>query len=153
MSYNGFMIRPALPADGGALKALMLAYIVDFYGSPRPDDGKLDVLIAELQNGRISRKWVAADEAGRLVGFVTLYYTYSTFRAQKVAIMNDLYVAVPFRGTEVAASLFAAIREFAKQDGCAYLGWETAADNARAQYFYEKMGGERGSWVTYSIDL
>jgi GNAT superfamily N-acetyltransferase len=153
MSYNGFMIRPALPADGGALKALMLACIVDFYGSPRPDDGKLDVLIAVLQTGRVGRQWVAADDAGRPVGFVTLYYTYSTLRAQKAAIMNDLHVTAPFRGTGVAASLFAAIRGFAKQDGCAYLGWETAADNARAQRFYEKMGGERGSWVTYSIDL
>jgi ribosomal protein S18 acetylase RimI-like enzyme len=53
----------------------------------------------------------------------------------------------------VASALFAAIRGFAKQDGCAYLGWETAASNVRAQRIYEKMGGERGSGVTYSIDL
>jgi hypothetical protein len=37
--------------------------------------------------------------------------------------------------------------------GCAFLSWETAADNARAQRFYDKMIGIRGSWVSYSIDL
>jgi hypothetical protein len=35
MSHNGFTIRPAAPADGDALKALMLAYIVDLFGAVR----------------------------------------------------------------------------------------------------------------------
>jgi GNAT superfamily N-acetyltransferase len=152
MSYNGFMIRPALPAAERSRRSCLLTSWTR-YGSSKPDDGKLDVLISELQTGRIGRQWVVADDAGRVVGFVTLYYTYSTLRAQKAAIMNDLYVAAPFRGTGVAASLFAAIRGFVKQDGCACLGWERAADNARAQRLYEKMGSERRSWVTYSIDL
>lgn len=159
-----YRIRPAEPGDREQLRTLMLAYIVDFYRSPRPDDEKLDTLIDELLQGRIGRQCVAETEseqgagAGygygrRLVGFVTLYYTYSTLRAQKAAIMNDLYVDAGFRGAGVAQDLFAAIRDFCRKDGCAYLSWETAADNSRAQRFYEKMGGERGNWLNYSIDL
>ncbi|MFC0215543.1 GNAT family N-acetyltransferase [Paenibacillus chartarius] len=150
---NDYRVRAAEPGDRAPLKELMLAYIVDFYGSPRPADEKLDALMDELLQGRIGRQWVAEDTAGRLVGFVTLYYTYSTLRAQKAAIMNDLYVSADYRRAGVAADLFAAIRSFARADGCAYLGWETGADNVRAQRFYEKMGGERGTWLTYSIDL
>ncbi|KIL39706.1 hypothetical protein SD70_18285 [Gordoniibacillus kamchatkensis] len=159
-----YSIRPAEPGDREQLKALMLAYIVDFYRCPRPDDDKLNALVDELLLGRIGRQWVAetVPEAGaeagagngrRLIGFVTLYYTYSTLRAQKAAIMNDLYVDGEFRGSGAAQDLFAAIRDFCRQDGCAYLSWETAADNFRAQRFYEKMGGQRGNWLTYSIDL
>lgn len=91
MSLTTYTIRPAASADLEQLKPLMLEYIVGFYGRPHPGDDKLDKLIAMLLEGREGRQWVAESE-GRLVGFTTLYYTYSTLRAQKAAVMNDLHV-------------------------------------------------------------
>lgn len=152
MNAEAYTIRPAVPADRDGLKALMLEYIVEFYESPHPGDDKLDRLLDMLFEGRDGRQWVAESD-GRVLGFTTLYYTYSTLRAQKAAVMNDLYVRPELRGTGAATELFEAIRSFAAEERCAYLGWETAADNDRARKFYEKMGGTCGSWVTYSIDL
>lgn len=152
MSAAAYTIRPAIPADLEQLKTLMLEYIVDFYSCPHPGEDRLDNLLAMLFEGRDGRQWVVESE-GRLLGFTTMYYTYSTLRARKAAVMNDLYVRPELRGTGAAAGLFEAIRSFASGEGCAFLGWETAADNARAQRFYDKMGGIRGSWVSYSVDL
>jgi GNAT superfamily N-acetyltransferase len=95
---------------------------------------------------------VAEDADGELVGFATLYYTWSTLRAARISIMNDLYVNEGARGSGAAAALFEGARAASKAAGCVEMEWQTATDNHRAQAFYGKMGGKRGEWVSYSID-
>src|SRR5690242_19884114 len=41
---------------------------------------------------------LARSEQGLAVGFATLYWTWSTTRAFRLAVMNDLYVAPEARG-------------------------------------------------------
>jgi ribosomal protein S18 acetylase RimI-like enzyme len=133
------------------LKELMIEYIVDFYRYRQPEDEQLAELIQVLLEQKEGLQFVAEAD-GKLVGFATLYFTYSTVRASKIAVMNDLFVLEKFRGEGVAAKLFAACKGFAARNRYAKLTWETAKDNHRAQRFYEKMGGERGEWLTYSIN-
>ena len=85
------------------------------------------------------------------MGFATLYFTWSTLRADRIAILNDLYLDDRARGTGAAAALFSAALTVARKRGCAEMEWQTAVDNHRAQAFYAKMGGTRGPWVSYSI--
>jgi GNAT superfamily N-acetyltransferase len=92
-----------------------------------------------------------AESAGDIVGFTTLYFTYSTTRAAKIAIMNDLYVVEEMRGEGVAEMLFKECTMYTKQNHYAAMIWETARDNKRAQRFYQKMGAEQGDWITYNI--
>ncbi|MFC7370257.1 GNAT family N-acetyltransferase [Fictibacillus iocasae] len=142
-------VRTAGSQDISALKQLMLSYIVDFYESPRPSDSKLDTLISELLLTEKGIQFVA-EQDGSLVGFATLYFSFSTTRADKVTIMNDLFVAEQARGTEAATALFSACEAYTRTHGYAAMLWETAADNHRAQSFYEKMGSRPGSFITYS---
>jgi GNAT superfamily N-acetyltransferase len=149
---NEAMVRRSTESDTDALLPLVEAYVVDFYGRPHPGEDKLRDLITKLARGEGGVQFVA-DSGGGLVGFATLFFTLSTLEAAPVAIMNDLYVVEDARGSSVASDLFLACRAESKARGCAYMSWETAPDNHRAQAFYARMGGVRENWLTYSDDL
>lgn len=144
-------IRQPILDDALQLKELMVQYIVGFYRYRQPEDEKLYELIGTLLEQQVGTQFVA-EEDGKLVGFATLYFSYSTLRASKIAIMNDLFVVEEVRGQGAAAKLFAACKGYAARNRYASLSWTTAKDNLRAQRFYEKMGGEQEEWLTYSIN-
>lgn len=146
----GYTVRRAAAADRAQLTELMYLYIVDFYKRPRPAEAALHGLMARLDSGEIGLQFVA-EEAGRLVGFATLYWTWSTLRCQPATIMNDLYVVEGARGTGVAEALFRACEGYTRENRYAYMAWETDPDNDRAQRFYAKMGGKKGDTVHYWI--
>jgi GNAT superfamily N-acetyltransferase len=145
------IVRPPSTDDREALLRLMDAYIVDFYHWPRPPRERLEALAELLAEGREGTQLVAEVD-GQLVGFATLYFTWSTLRADRISILNDLYLTEAARGTGAADALFQAARSLSRERGCAEMEWQTAADNHRAQAFYAKMGGDRGDWVSYSIE-
>ncbi|MBB6453312.1 ribosomal protein S18 acetylase RimI-like enzyme [Salirhabdus euzebyi] len=143
-------IRIAEQRDVENLKKLMHEYIVNFYQSPVPAAGKLDWLIGTLLKGDRGLQFVAENE-GELVGFATLYFTFSTTRVANITVMNDLYVLAEGRGKGIAEQLFQTCLAFTKEQGYASMLWETANDNYRAQRFYEKMGATPGDWISYSL--
>ena len=88
-----------------------------------------------------------------LVGFATLYWTFSSTRAADVALMNDLYVAERGRGKGLARALIEESAAAAKARGCHGLEWFTAPDNTTAQRVYDKTGATREEWFGYELDL
>jgi GNAT superfamily N-acetyltransferase len=143
-------VRSATAADLPQLTTLMYAYIVDFYKRPAPPENQVHDLIRMCLAGERGTQFVA-EQDGRLVGFATLYFSFSTLRAQPVTVMNDLYVVEEARGTGVAADLFGACLRYTRENGYACMTWETDRDNYRAQKFYAKMGGEIEGVLLYSI--
>ncbi|WP_198299763.1 GNAT family N-acetyltransferase [Tumebacillus avium] len=143
-------VRKAQAADQTALREMMLEYIVDFYQRPEPAAEKLDRLQAMLLQGDNGLQLVA-EEDGVYQGFATLYFTYSTLRADRIVTMNDLYVLEAYRGSGVAEKLFKACVAFTREHGFAIMQWETNQENSRAQRFYEKMGGQLGDGLHYVI--
>src|SRR4051795_2187441 len=128
------IIRAPLPSARTALLALMDAYIVDFYRSPRPPAADLERLMDVLTEG-VEGTQLVAEVDGALAGFATLYFTWSTLNADRVAILNDLYVGEGARGAGVAAPLFQAALALSRERGCVAMEWQTATDNFRAQKF------------------
>ncbi|TMV49021.1 GNAT family N-acetyltransferase [Paenibacillus mesophilus] len=143
-------IRNAETKDINPLTELMYQYITDFYKRPRPSSGKIHSLISTLLEHTKGIQFVA-DKEGELLGFATLYFSFSTTKADKITIMNDLFVVEDARGTGVAQQLFKTCEQFTNENGYAYMSWVTATDNKRAQRFYEKMGGSVEAWLNYSI--
>jgi GNAT superfamily N-acetyltransferase len=128
----------------------MYQYIVDFYKRPKPSIEKVHNLIQTLLEKNRGIQFIAEKE-GELLGFATLYFSFSTTKADNITLMNDLFVIEKARGTGVAQQLFKACEKFTKENGYAHMSWVTASDNKRAQRFYEKVGGSLGNWLNYSI--
>jgi GNAT superfamily N-acetyltransferase len=136
------------------LLPLVRGYL-DFYAVDPPDEAVLALSRALLADpDREGMQLIARDEAGVAIGFATIFWTWSTLRAARIAVMNDLFVTSEARGAGAAEALIAACVETCRERGdIASLGWQTAKDNLRAQAVYERVGGQRAEWVDYSIDI
>lgn len=146
------VVRRAERRDFPRLAELMHEYVVDFYRQPEPDPEAMERLREAMLEGEEGIQLVA-EAGGDLVGFATIYFSWTTFTGDRIGIMNDLYVAEPHRGSGAARGVFEACMAECRSRGFVEMTWETAPDNHRAQRFYEKVGGHRGEWVTYSIGL
>ncbi|MED1800815.1 GNAT family N-acetyltransferase [Brevibacillus porteri] len=145
-----FIIRSAAADDVNSLTELMHEYVVGFYQNPWPGTEKIHNLIQTLLEKQQGVQFVVEQE-GKLIGFATLYFTISTMKADKITLMNDLFVLEQYRDTEVESQLFLECQRYTQKQGFAHMTWITSIQNNRAQLFFEKMGGVRGNWVNYSI--
>ena len=140
--------------DLADLLPLMRAYC-DFYEVAPSDDALLALsraLIADPEREGV--QLVARDAQGRAVGFATVFWTWSTTRAARIGVMNDLFVAPEGRGSGVADALIAACAERCREHGAVSLGWQTAPDNARAQAVYDRIGATReDQWLDYWLPV
>ncbi|MFD2680316.1 GNAT family N-acetyltransferase [Bacillus seohaeanensis] len=148
---NGIVIRPASNQDVPELYNLMRQYIVDFYEQPEPNENDLKGLINHLLDNPSSGLQFVAEENGELVGFATLYFTFSTLSVKRQAILNDLFVAPNVRGKKVGEKLFQTSLDYIRENDFSSMTWETAKDNVVAQSLYNKMGGKLAQWLFYEI--
>jgi GNAT superfamily N-acetyltransferase len=140
------------PADLPALLPLLRAYC-DFYQVDPSDQALTELSQALLADPRREGlQLLARDDAGRAVGFATLYWTWQTLAATRVGVMNDLFVAAEARGGGVAQALIAACLERCREHGATRLVWQTARDNHRAQAVYARVGATRDDrWLDYEL--
>src|ERR1700722_17567578 len=85
-------IEVVVETDTTELLALMRAYC-EFYEVDPSDEDLLALaraLIADPQ--REGLQLIARDTDGRAVAFATIYWSWSTSRAARLGIMNDLYI-------------------------------------------------------------
>jgi GNAT superfamily N-acetyltransferase len=133
------------------LLALMRAYC-DFYETAPADAALLALSRALLADPVLEGvQLLARDACARAVGFATVFWSWDTTEAERVGIMNDLYVAPAARGGGFADSLIAACRDQCALRGAARLDWVTGPSNSRAQAVYERIGAVREEWVSYAI--
>ncbi len=84
------------------------------------------------------------------VGFATVYFTFNSTIAAKVAILNDLYVLPGCRGQQIGKRLIEHCRSFALKKGAARLQWVTAPDNTAAQKVYDSLNVKKSEWLFYT---
>jgi GNAT superfamily N-acetyltransferase len=142
-------------ADLEELLPLLRGYC-DFYEVSPSDDALLAVsraLIADPEREGLQLIARSTAHPPRAVGFATIYWTWQTLNAARLAVMNDLFVADEARGTGLADRLIAACRERAARHGARELAWQTAKDNHRAQKVYDRIGGSKSEWLDYSLPV
>ncbi|WP_158825777.1 GNAT family N-acetyltransferase [Mucilaginibacter lacusdianchii] len=107
----------------------------------QPSDLKLAkrFITERLQNNE-SVIYVVLNETGTPLGFTQLYPKYSSARAVKNWILNDLYVQPEHRKKGIGALLIDTAMQFAKTEGAQFVQLETAVDNYTAQSLYEALG-------------
>jgi len=146
------LVRSAELKDLTSLTELMYEYIVGFYQNPGPPIDNVHHLIQSLFDKQHGIQFIA-EENGSIVGFATLYFTLSTMKADKIAVMNDLFVKEPFRDTELESQLYLACKNYCIDQGYTNMTWITSINNTRAQSFFNKMNAIQGKeWVHFSIN-
>jgi GNAT superfamily N-acetyltransferase len=148
------VIATVTEADLPELLPLMRGYC-DFYEVNPSDDELLAMSRELLASPELDGvQLIARDEAGRAVGFATIFWTWSTLSASRIAVMNDLFVSADARGAGTADALIAACVERARAHGATSLDWQTARDNERARKVYDRVGGRADDrWVDYSLSI
>ena len=136
-------------ADVDELLPLMRGYC-DFYEVSPSDDALLTLSRALIGDAeREGVQLLARDEEGRAIGFATIYWTWATTNAERIGVMNDLFVTEDARGSGAAEALIEACRDECRRHGAGKLTWQTALDNERAQRVYDRVGATREQWLDY----
>ncbi len=84
---------------------------------------------------------LALDDNQTPLGFTQLFPIFSSVTAQRMYILNDLYVNQEIRSKGVGTALLNAAKEFCKKQEYKGLVIQTATDNP-AQDLYKRMGWE-----------
>jgi GNAT superfamily N-acetyltransferase len=139
--------------DLADLLPLMAAYC-EFYGAAPGADSLLALSRTLLEEpDRDGLQLIARRrENETALGFATLYWTWSTLRAGRIAVMNDLFVTPDARGMGVGAALIDACRTRCRERGMSRMEWRTAPDNVRAQRLYDSVGAQRSEWIDYGLE-
>jgi GNAT superfamily N-acetyltransferase len=148
------VITTVTEADLPELLPLMRGYC-DFYEADPSDDALLTMSRMLIDDPELEGvQLIARDDDGLAVGFATIFWTWTTLSASRLAVMNDLFVVADARGGGHADALIAECVERARARGATELAWQTAKDNARAQAVYDRVGATRDErWLDYSLDV
>jgi GNAT superfamily N-acetyltransferase len=137
--------------DLGELLPLMRAYC-DFYAVAPSDEALLALARALIEDPEHEGVQLLAREGGA-VGFATIFWSWATTSAERIGVMNDLFVAPEARGTGVAEALIEACRAECAARGAGKLTWQTAMDNTAAMKVYDRVGATREQWVDYWLSV
>jgi GNAT superfamily N-acetyltransferase len=150
----GGVITTVTEADLPELLPLMRGYC-DFYEVDPSDEALLAMSRALIADPELEGlQLIARDDDGRAVGFATIFWTWQTLSASRLAVMNDLFVSEDARGGGHADALIEACAERCRERGIRSLDWQTAYTNKRAQAVYERVGAGRDErWLDYSLDV
>ncbi len=145
-------IERVTEADLAELLPLMRAYC-DFYEVAPSDEALLSLSRALIADHEHEGVQLLARNEGRAVGFATIFWSWATTSADRIGVMNDLYVAPEARGTGVAEALIDACGAECAVRGAGKLTWQTAPENAAAIKLYERVSATREQWVDYWLPV
>jgi len=146
-------IDSARTEDLDALLPLMRGYC-EFYEVTPNDEGLMEMARALIATDDSEGMLLAArSDTGEPVGFAAVGWKWSSLRAARVAIMEDLFVHPDARRGGAGQALIEECGRRAKKHGAACLLWVTALDNHRAQSVYERTGAHGDKWLEYELEL
>ena len=141
METQNIFVRRASLADVDLVAPLFDAYR-EFY-EQTPDLALARTFLRERLEQDQSVIFLALRSDGSAVGFTQLYPSFSSARAQRIFILNDLFVDPGVRRGGVGRRLLDAAADFGRSAGAIRLTLSTAHANTAAQALYEAHGWRR----------
>jgi GNAT superfamily N-acetyltransferase len=142
--YNesmAILIRPAQPGDVSQI----LTFIRALAAYEREPDAVRATEEELLLHGFGENPYyccLMAELDGKPAGFALYFFDYSTWLGKPGLYLEDLFVAMEFRGRGIGKALLQRVAAIAVEKGCARLKWEVLDWNAPAIEFYSAMGAE-----------
>jgi len=125
----------------------------EFYGVDNICDVDNEKFFSQFgENSSLGCQFVYRNN-GDVLGFATVYFSFTSTIAKKVAVLNDLYSLPEARKQGIATKLIEHCREYASQSNAVRLQWVTAPDNNQAQLVYDKLPVNKSTWNFYSYNV
>lgn len=105
-----------------------------------------------LGNEGLGMIFVARRKNDAIVGFATIYYSFSSTLACRTGIVNDLFVDPSVRGCGYGKRLLDHCIDHIRACGISIVDWATKPDNVRAQALYRRYS-EHEEWYVYRLQL
>jgi ribosomal protein S18 acetylase RimI-like enzyme len=145
-------VRPATLQDLEQLASLFDGYR-QFYGK-RSDLELARQFLSDRLSHRDSLVLIAEEPGEGAVGFVQLYPSFSSVRAARIYILNDLFVVANARRRGTGALLLRAAADIARTSGAVRLKLSTEITNLSAQRIYTALGWKRDEdFYEYGLSL
>jgi ribosomal protein S18 acetylase RimI-like enzyme len=132
-------IREANIADNEAICRL-LALLFDQEAEFKPDFETQSKGVGEILSDPKKGRFFVVEDAGQIVGCVSLLFVVSTALGGKAALLEDFVLVESVRGLGWGTRLLEYAIQYAMRNGCKRLAVLTDADNLAAQSLYRKMG-------------
>lgn len=147
-----YTVRAASVHDVHLLVPMFDAYR-QFYGQPT-DPPLAERFLSERFGHQESQILIALNGEEGGLGFTQLYPLFSSTRACRTYLLNDLYVVPEARRSGVARGLLDAAARHARALGAQALSLSTAHSNLQAQRLYESLGWQlETEFREYSLSL
>ena len=146
------LVRRATLQDLEQLVPLFDGYR-QFYGKSS-DAGLARNFLRERLSLSDSIVLIADQRDGLAVGFVQLYPSFSSVRAARIHILNDLFVVPSARGLGIGSLLLKHAATVAREAGAVRMKLSTAITNVAAQRLYEGLGWKKDEeFYEYALSL
>ena len=124
----------------------------EFYKILEISDDRNSEFFSQFSESSSSGCQFAYREDGDIVGFATIYFSFTTLITAKVAVLNDLYTLPSCRGKGIGRQLVEHCHSYAAEKGAARLQWVTAPDNEQAQKLYDSLNTGKSMWHFYTYN-
>lgn len=146
-------IRYAVPSDVEQIIDLCAQHAAYEKAAFDPVDKK-QLLSEHLFRPQAFLKCFVVEQEGEIVGYATFMKQFSTWDADYYIYMDCLYLKEATRGNGVGKKIMEKIYQYAKEENCNLVQWQTPSFNVRAIKFYESLGAnskskERFFWDVY----
>ena len=144
-------VRPIQPQELEEVLPLIAGYQTFYRAEPDVERNRqfFSRFLQPSDEGLLLGAWVD----GRLAGFATLYWFFSSTKAADSVLMNDLFVREDVRGSGIGRALIQGALDEARRRGAAHLEWFTAPDNLKGQRLYDSIpGASRSTWYAYEVE-
>lgn len=145
-------ITPCSPADKQDWRALWEDYL-SFYNTVLSGEQTELTWARILDPDHAISGFIARQDNGQAVGFVTYLYHASTWLEVGDCYLEDLYVDAGIRGQGTGRALIEMVQSAAREKGSERLYWFTDEGNDRARLLYDKVVGGTCGHVRYRMTL
>ena len=140
------IIRPLRAEDRESWEPLWHGYLAFYRAALTPD--VTEQTWAALIDRSSAVHGLVAEQDDQLAGLAHLILHPTTWATRPTCYLEDLYVAKPWRGRNIARRLIEAVYAFADESRAATVYWLTQEYNAPARSLYDTLA-RRTSFVVY----
>lgn len=133
------VIRPAVVTDVPDIYRLVV-HLAQTTGHPRKITSTPDDFLAAGFSEPVAFHALIAERGNEAIGLSIFFYTFSSWRGELGAYVQDLVVVEEARGLGIGKRLMQETAQLAINRGATHLRLSVAADNESATEFYHRIG-------------